>query len=268
MAKFCKDIIWGKRYLFINGQNELISLFDDISEVLMTDCWDFDAVKSDDCMHIAAADKSGNLVYIVNNNGHWGRGIAASNVEAENIFINKGEGNTEIVYVSGGGLYKICPDGKDGAVLLDRILCNALPFVCGKAVYYINENEKLCTMNEEICEGREITHIFATGKYLCIKDGDRLDLINTSDFSDKTSLTRRHGRSAECPLYVHTGDVETLCWQDENMVFFSRKKGEKWCSLETFTVQNTERLGVYKFDGNYDLGCLKEGKICSFNIKV
>ncbi len=268
MAEICKDIIWEKRYLFINGQNELISLIDDISEVLMTDCCDFDAVKSDDCLHIAATDKSGNLVYIVNNNGHWGRGIAASNVAAENIFIIKGEDDTEIIYVSDGGLYKICPSGHEGAVLLDRILCNALPFVCDRTVYYINDKQKLCaSCGQEICSGANISHIFATTEYLCIKDKDRLDLINAREFSDKKSLTRRHGRSAKCPLYVRGGVGQTLCWYDGTQVYFSKNEGGIWRSLKTITMHNSERLGIYKFDGKYNLGCLKDGKVCSFNIE-
>lgn len=269
MAKICENVICGERHFFISEQNELICRSDNLSEVLMPDCRDFDAVEDGDCIHIAA-DMSGNLVYIINNNGHWGRGIAAKGVKPENIFICCEQDKTQVYYVNDLGLYKICLDGDTAEpTLIDEILYCSMPFVCENKMYYINKKEKLCTNNgEEICGGGNISHIFATNEYLCVKDGDRLDLISTTDFSDKKSLTRRHGRSAQCPLYVSTRNVETLCWYDENEVFFSRKENEKWCGLETITVQHAERLGIYKFDGKYDLGCIKDELICSFNTKV
>ncbi len=270
MAKFCKDIICGEKYIFITQQNELACQSKNLTEVLMPICYDFDAVEDGDCVHIAAADKSGNLIYIINNNGHWGRGIAAQEIKPQNIFICCEQGKAQVYYINDSGLYKLYLDGDVlQPDLVDEILHYSMPFVCGNKVYYINKNEKLCTNDRtEICDGKNISHIFATSEYLCIKDRDRLDLISTSEISDKKSLTRRHEETAQCPLYVCTEDVETLCWYDENQVLFSRKENEKWCSLETITVQNAERLGIYKFDGKYDLGCLKDGKVCSFNVKV
>lgn len=270
MAKFCKDIICGKRYLFITQQNELVCQTQNLTEVLLPDCCDFDATDEGGCVYIAATDKSGNLVYIINNNGHWGRGIAAKEVMSENIFICRNQDKIEVYYICNFGLYKRCfDDNAINPVLVDEILYCSMPFVCENKVYYISKNEKLCTNDKtEICDGKNITHIFATSKYLCVKDGDRLELISACEVTDKKSLTRRHSRSAQCPLYVCNGDVETLCWHDGNQVLFSQKEDEKWCGLETITVQNAERLGVYKFDGKYDLGCLKDGKVCSFNIKA
>ncbi len=270
MAMICENIICSEKYFFKNSYGELICRSKNLSEQLMAWCCDFDVVEENGCIHIAASDKEGNLVYIINNNGHWGRGIAAKGVKPENIFICCEGGEKLIYYVSDLKLYKICLDGDMAEpTLIDEILYYSMPFVCGNKVYYINKKEKLCRSDgEEICGGGNISHIFATNKYLCVKDDDRLDLISTEDFSDKKSLTRRHGRSAQCPLYVCTGDVETLCWHDENEVFFSRKKNGKWCGLETITVQNAERLGIYKFDGKYDLGCLKNGQICSCNARA
>ncbi len=270
MAKICKNIICGEKYFFIAEQNELICRFENFSEQLLSWCYDFDATLIDGCIHIAASDKEGNLLYMINNKGHWGRGIAAKGVKPENIFIYCEQGKTLIYYINSLGLYKVCiADGMSESTLIDEISCVAMPFVFEKKVYYINKKEALCTNDGvEICDGGNISHIFATNEYLCIKDGDRLDLISTSDFLDKKSLTRRHSRCAECPLYVKGGDVETLCWYNENKVFFSRKENEKWHGLETFTVDGAERFGIYKFDGIYDLGCLKGAKICSFNAKL
>lgn len=268
MAKFCKDIICGKKYFFITLQNELVCRTENLTEVLMPYCSDFDAAEKDECIHIAAADNWGNLIYIINNKGHWGRGIAAGGVNPENIFIYCGQDNVLVYYVNNSGLYQIYLDGDvSGPVLVDEILYCPMPFVYENRVYYINKNKKLCVNKEEIGEGSEISHISATNEYLCIKDAGRLDLINTEGFFDKKSLTRRHSGSAQCPLYVCAGEGETLCWQDKNEVFFSRKVDEKWCALETFTPKNSERLGIYKFDGKYDLGCLKNGKVCSLNLK-
>ena len=270
MAKICKDIICGEKHFFITEQNELMCCFKNLSEQLMPCCSDFDATLVDECIHIAANDKEGNLLYMINHNGHWGKGVAAKGVKPENIFIYCEQDKTVIHYVNNSGLYKICiADGISESILMDEIFYETMPFVYKNKVYYINKKEKLCTNDGvEICDGKNISHIFATNKYLCVKDGDRLDLISTSDFSDKKSLTRRHGRSAECPLYVTTNNAETLCWHDEKEVFFSRKNNEKWCALETFNVQNAQRLGIYKFNGIYDLGCFKSGKICSFNTKI
>lgn len=270
MAKICENIICGEKYFFINKKNELVCRSNNHTEEIMTGCCDFDAVVEDECIHIAAAEKSGNLVYIINSKGHWGRGVAASGKVAENLFIQREQGVTVVYYVCGDGFYKICVGAADGQpVLLDKILYRAMPFVCGKRVYYINKEEMLCTNErQEICAGGDITHIFATTEYLCVKNKNRLELISTSDFDNKQSLTRRHGGSAQCPVIVSAGDSEILCWCDGDNVFFSKRTDGIWHSLETNTVQNAERPGIYKFDGKYDLGCMKNGQICSLNIKA
>ena len=146
MAKFCENIICGGKYFFINGQSELVCRSKNKEEQIMTGCSDFDAVAEKGCIHIAAADKSGNLLYIINNNEHWGRGIAASGAAAENLFIQTEQGNTTVFYVSGGGLYKIgLNTDAMQQILLDEIHYGAMPFVCQNTVYYINKEEKLCT---------------------------------------------------------------------------------------------------------------------------
>ncbi len=270
MAKICKDIVCGENYFFINGQGELVCRCKNSSEQIMDCCRDFDAVKDADCTHIVAADTEGNLFYIINDDGHWGRGVVVSGVMAENLFVQRELHDTMIYYVAGGGLYKICIGTGDGQpALLDEIQYRAMPFVCQNAVYYINKKDALCTNErKEICKGDDITHIFATAEYLCIKEKNRLELISTIDFDNRQSLTRRHKETAQCPVVVSAGETEILCWLDKNEVFFAKKENGLWCSLETIIMQNAERLGIYKFDGKYDLGCIRNGQICSFNMKA
>ena len=269
MSKICKNIICGEQYFFITKSNELICKTFEKAELLLEKCIDFDAVCDDDGIHIAAVLDSGKVVYIRCVKSRWGMGDVSENFKAENLFIHTKNGEVRIFFVSEKKLFSQKLDTKiNKAELIDEISSDALPFAVGETVFYVNREGKLCQSGAgEIYEGTDISYIFATEKEICIKDGDRLMLLSRADAGNQQILTRRHEKNAFCPVLAKTDEYQVLCWCDENEVFWAKRRDEKWQRIETFIPENVDFLGIFIFDGVYDLGCVKEGTTFALNVK-
>ncbi len=269
MSKICKNIICGERYFFISEKGELICKTSGNAEQILERCIDFDAVLDEDGIHIAAAANEGNTVYIRCVKNRWGMGIVSSGIRAENIFIYAEKGGMIMFFVSGEKLFLQKVDSEiHQAELIDEISLSAAPFAVGNTVFYVNKLGNLCQSGAgEICQGKDINHIFATENEICFKDGDKLLLLARADLLNQQLLTRRHGKNACCPVLAETKDGKILCWCDGEKVFAAKRAEEKWQRLESFVPPNADLLGIFKFDGVYDLGCMIEGEPCSLNVK-
>ncbi len=266
MAKLCENIICGDMRLFKNEKNELICRTSTDTEIVSEHCTDFDAcTDADNIIHIGTADEKGNLVYIRHISGHWGRGIAARKVDAENIFISALGNGIVIFYTSKNKLFSLKIDNDlHEPDLVSEITPSSFPFCDGKNIYYTNNRGVLCKNREELCSGREISHIFATSGLVCFKDKDELKILDERTEHSQKSLTRRHGRRAQCPLIMHTGNRQILAWLDGNKMLSSQKEDESWQRLEETALDNYDNAAIFKLCNRtsfqYCIGFLKNNE--------
>ena len=265
MAKICNNILLGNKHFFRNLKGELICNEKGSARIIMEKCIDFDGAVKGEELHIAASDGE-KLVYILNIGDRWGKGILAEGLSAENLFICIGDKGATVHYVSGEELYRLDVEDKGALpVFVAQISTCAMPFAAGTDVYYINSEGMLCKNDREIRSGKEISFIFATGSRLCIKEGNRLLIADSGTPGDQKSLTKRHGRRAECPLVVNTREGEILCWKDGNLVLSSVRNSTGWQRLEEEQCRENERTEIFKFceknKHEYALGRIVSGQV-------
>ena len=280
MAKICNNVVCGDKLICKTLKGELICKTKKGTEMIMKACIDFDAaVDKQGSIHISAVDDDGNMIYIKNASERWGKGIISPNALADNIFVFLKNEGIIVFYTSNNCLWSQVVDNEIHSPREhDKISPSAVPFVTYDAAYYINKNGNLCKNGEEIYRGKEIKHIFASDKGVCFKERDGLKFVNTEDLSISQSLTRRHGKNAECPILVPEERGQILYWIDGSSVFSSVKKGETWQRLEEKSSEGFENIGIYKFctpeADMYDIGYMKNneayrwGKICQDGLKV
>lgn len=259
MSKLCRNIIAERMLLYLNSKNELICRNNEGTAVIFENCRDFDAIcEKNGCIHIAAVDSSGRLVYIKNIGNRWGKGEIADERGMDNVFVLFESGVVDVFYINGKELFCLRVDDElCKPKLLDAVSVAAMPFVASDGVYYLNEKEELCKNGKVIYVGQQITEIFAKEGNLCIKDGNELKFLSEKDDFVPKILTRKHGNGAGTPIITNCGADLLLRWIDRDTVYFAKKKDNIWQRLEEQQVSGGE-LKIYKFieNGNcvYDVG--------------
>ena len=267
MAGFCKNIICDDRLFTVNLKNELVCISRNGEELLMNNCCDFDAVSDAmGCVHIAASETEGKLVYIRNKGERWGKGIVASDICTENIFVVSDKKDVKIFYSRDGLLCCRTIDAEiHNEQILDKISDSSNVFVTEDTVFYVNTDGELMKNGTKIYDGKGVVMIFAKGKEICFKDKDGVKIIDTEKGHLPKSLTRKHGEGAECPVLVHNGTDSKLHWIDGKTVFSAKRSNEIWQRLETESAENVEKVMVCKFCNDkmceYDIGFLKNGEV-------
>ncbi len=273
MAKLCRDVVWGQKYLFLSDEGELLCKEGNKTVLLHKKCSDFDAALGEDQnLHIAVATDSGDLVYIKNSQERWGKGVAAKGVNGENLFVFDKQGNAEIFFTAKNRLFR----QKIGAEEhLPTKVCvtadNILPFVTERGIFYVNTQGKLVSATfsgeeVELCEGDGVGNIFVCQSLVCFKKDDGLVMLELEKQPPiPVYLTKRHSRRGSQPILYTMKDEQRLCWCDEGRLFLAKKRGEVWQKIEVFEPENADRLGVFKLDGEYKPGCVKNGRVCFFN---
>ena len=244
MAKLCNYVVCGNKLLTIR-QGILMCISDTKTEELMPSCVDFDAVLDDGGgIHIAATGETGDLIYIRNVSERWGKGTVRREIKAENIFVFYRNRKTEIYYAHDGKLTKqAVGDEVYSPEKLADLSAAVNFFANGDDVYYVNPKGKLCCKNGEISASGEVDFVFASGGYFCFKDRDGVKYAEASNPNSLTTLTKRHGKTAKCPIITESA----LYWIDGSYLFYAPKKESAWQRLERVDAEEFDNLGIYKF---------------------
>ena len=263
MAKFCNYVVCGNKLLTIN-QGALMCISDAKTEELMPSCVDLDAALDDDGgMHIAAVVDSGDLIYIRNVAERWGKGTVGRNIKAKNLFVFYRNHKTEIFYDYNGKLVKQAVGDEVYPVEeVAELSATAKFFVDTNDVYYVDSKGKLCCENGEIPASGEVDFVVSAGNYFCFKDRDGLKYAETSNPNSLTNLTKKHGKTANCPIITETA----LYWIDGSYMYYATKKEDGWQRLERVNIEDFYGLGIYKFcaksSAKYEIAYLKNGVVC------
>ncbi len=267
MAKFCKDIVCGKKYIYKSDKSELMCRCDDEEEQLMPICAEFDATLANNGdIHIVAVDEKGNLVYIKNSGRRWGRGVVAEKVEAENVFIIVDDENINLYYTNESEFLKLIIDDEIQApTRIGSVENSGLTFVDGNEAYYVNKKHEVISESKGVVySGKNISFIFVLDNSICLKDEKELKLIDVENNNECKSLTRRHETGAGCPVFANKNGIETLFWIDGEKLYSAKKQGEVWQRLETEKLESFDKVGIFKFCDSvsveYTIGCVKHSK--------
>ncbi len=302
MSRICKDVILktdkDEYFLYINKKKELVfqkmknNILCSEMEIIMLFCADFDAIADrTGKIHIVGCDEGGKLIYFQKAGLRWAKGKILEGTKAENIFLFKTDDNLVAFFGEKG--YIKCFDFSDvegGAFEIDRTSADKKFYITqrdGKNFYLFYTKEegenfgfkRFCTEVrendnfEEISKGAEIKNIFALKQedeiILCYKEEDAIKFEKPGDKSSKEILTRRHGRSAQCPVLMRSRGGVKLCWLDGESIFSSTRtfKEEKWQRLERENLKNFDRLNIFKIcyssddEDEYVLGGLKNNEV-------
>lgn len=266
MANICENIICGDMHFFKSNKSELACRTKADTEIIMEPCKDFDVCTDyEGSLHIGAVDEKGNIIYIRYISGHWGRGSAARGANAENIFIAFENNATVIFYTSENKLFSLKIDtGLHEPVFLGELAAASSAFANEGNIYYTNSKGILCKNSKELYEGRGISHIFATKNLVCFKEGDEIKMLDEDEDGPPRSLTRRHGKQAQCPLIMYTENRQTLAWLDGKKMLSSQKE-KSWQRLEETGVNDYDIAAIFKLcninSSEYCIGLMKNNEI-------